>query len=279
MLPNQPVGVFDSGLGGLSVLREIWQQLPDESTIYLADQANFPYGTRPADEVRAFSSAHARFLRAQGCKAIVVACNTASAAALDHLRAEITDVPIVGMEPALKPAAHGTHSGVVGVLATGATLGAARFEHLLERFAASVQVISIECPELVVLVEAGQADSAPAVETLRAALDGPLARGMDTLVLGCTHFPWLVPAIRTVAGPDLTIIDPAPAVARQVRKVLAEKELLAGPAASPVGERAIFYTTDDAATMQNRLAQMLAGDYRVGATPQKTGAPTRPGRS
>ena len=224
--PGDPIGIFDSGVGGLSVLRAIRQQLPTESIIYFADQAHVPYGPLPLEEVRAFAEGITRTLLGQGAKLIVVACNTASAAALHYLRKTFPDVPFVGMEPAVKPAAEHTCSGVVGVLATPATFQGALYASVVERFANGVTVLQDTCPGLVMQIEAGRTDSPEVRAILEKALVPMLAQGIDTVVLGCTHYPFVIPAIEAIAGPGVRVIDPAPAVARQAGRLLEAGGLL-----------------------------------------------------
>ncbi len=216
----RPIGVFDSGVGGLTVLREIRRQLPDEPVIYIADQAHVPYGSRPLEEVRQFSESIARFLINRSCKLVVVACNTASAAALHHLRATFPEIPFVGMEPAVKPAAETTQTGIVGVLATPATFQGTLYASLIERFARGVQIHQDTCSGLVGQIEAGNLDSIETRQILEKAIYPMLAHGVDTIVLGCTHYPFVIPMIEEIAGPQVRVIDPSPAVARQVRRVL-----------------------------------------------------------
>jgi len=224
-MSNQPIGIFDSGIGGLSVWREIARQLPHEDTIYFADQIHIPYGPRSLEEIRSFSEAITRFLLAHNCKLIVVACNTASAAALKHLRATFPDVLFVGMEPAVKPAAESTRTGVVGVLATPATFQGELFASVVERFATGVQLIKQVCPGLVERIEAGRLDTPDTLAMLDRFLQPIREAGADTIVLGCTHYPFVIEAIRQLA-PEVNVIDPAPAVARQVDRVLRERGLL-----------------------------------------------------
>jgi glutamate racemase len=212
------IGVFDSGLGGLSVLREIRRELPDASLHYVADSAWVPYGSRGADVIQQRSMALARFLVEHGADVIVVACNTATAAAVPLLRQALA-LPVVGMEPAVKPATVATRNGKVGVLATVGTLQSARFAALLDQFGSGIEVLTRACPGLVELVEAGQLDG-PQVRTLVEQYTAPLLRaGADTLVLGCTHFVFLRRLIEEVAGPDVQVIDTGAAVARRVRLV------------------------------------------------------------
>jgi glutamate racemase len=221
-----PIGIFDSGIGGLSVWREIAAQLPHEDTFYFADQIHIPYGPRTLEEIRSFSEAVTRFLLGRGSKIIVVACNAASAAALKHLRVTFPDIPFVGMEPAVKPAAETTHTGVVGVLATPATFQGELFASVVERFANGVQLVKEVCPGLVQQVEAGRLNTPDTLAMLDRFLTPIRAANADTIVLGCTHYPFVIEAIRQLA-PGVNVIDPAPAIARQVDRVLHERGLLA----------------------------------------------------
>jgi glutamate racemase len=222
------IGIFDSGVGGLSVLREIRMLLPDENLIYFADQAHVPYGLRPVDQVRAFSEGITRFLLSKSAKIIVVACNTASAAALHELRQYFPEVPFVGMEPAVKPAAEQTKTGVVGVLATPATFQGALYASVVERFASGVIVLQHTCPGLVAQIEQGELDSPKTREILEGALLPMLQKGIDTVVLGCTHYPFVIPLIERICGDQVRVIDPAPAVARQTQRVLESAQLISG---------------------------------------------------
>lgn len=219
------IGVFDSGVGGLSVWRELVRILPGESTIYLADQAHVPYGPRPAAEVRQFAEGITRWLLAQGAKAIVVACNAASAAALQHLRQTFPLTPFIGMEPAVKPAAQQTQSGVVGVLATPGTFQGQLFAQTAARFAAGVRLINQPCPGLVESIERGEHDGPRVAQMLRGWLEQMLAQNADSLVLACTHYPFVLPVIRQIVGDRMRVIDPAPAVARQLQRVLRQPGL------------------------------------------------------
>jgi len=223
--PDDPVGVMDSGVGGLSVLIHLRQLLPAERILYVADQLHIPYGPRPPEQVRDFTAGITRFLLRHGAKLIVVACNTASAAALDYLRLTFPDVPFVGMEPAVKPAALTTRSGKVGVLATPSTLNSNRYAALMARFAAGIEVYEDPCVGLVQLIEAGALDTPETRQLLGRIIDPMLAAGVDTLVLGCTHYPFVRPLLQELAGEQVSIIDPAPAVARHTRYVLQQRGL------------------------------------------------------
>ncbi len=224
MSNSQPIGIFDSGVGGLSVWREIARQLPHEDTIYFADQKHIPYGPRSMAEIRSFAEAITRFLLDRGSKLIVVACNAASAAALKYLRATFPDVPFVGMEPAVKPAAETTRTGVVGVMATPATFQGELFASVVERFANGVKLINQVCPGLVEQVEAGQLDTPDTVAMLDRFLVSIRDAQADTIVLACTHYPFVIETIRRLA-PGVHVIDPAPAIARQAGRVLNERAL------------------------------------------------------
>ncbi len=217
-----PVGIFDSGVGGLSVLRAVREFMPEQDILYLADQAHVPYGPRPLLQVREFAEGITRFLLDRGAGLIVVACNAASAASLHYLRNTFPGVPFVGMEPAVKPAAEQTRSGVVGVLATPATFQGALYASVLERFARDVTVLQDTCPGLVAEVESGNLEEDAIREILTNALSPMLQAGIDTVVLGCTHYPFVIPLIQEIAGPGVRVIDPAPAIARQTRRLLSQ---------------------------------------------------------
>jgi len=253
MSNSQPIGVFDSGVGGLSVWQELVRQYPHESTLYLADQAHVPYGRRTLAEVRQFTEGITRFLLAQGAKLIVVACNAASGAALHHLREAFPDVPFVGMEPAIKPAAEQTRTGVIGVIATPITFEGDLFQQLARRYADRVRLETHGSAGLVQAVEDGALETPETLALLHSCLDPMLAAGADQIVLGCTHYPFLQPAIEQIVGPGVTIVDPSPAVARQAGRLLAAREALASPDQRPTHR---FYTTGNAgqlATLARRL--------------------------
>ena len=217
------LGVFDSGLGGLSVLREIVARRPDVDALYVADSGHCPYGAKPADRIIARADAITEFLLGQGAQLIVVACNTATIAAVEYLRANYS-VPFVGMEPAVKPAVAATRSGVIGVLATGAALAGDKLHRLIDRHRGEVRVITQPCPGLVEQVEAGDLDG-PETRRLLAQYALPLvAAGADVLVLGCTHYPFLRPALAEVVGAGVTLLDTGEAVARRVDSLLPPRE-------------------------------------------------------
>jgi glutamate racemase len=270
-----PIGIFDSGVGGLSVLREIRKQLPDEPVIYLADQAHVPYGPRPLEEVRGFSETITRFLLSQGANIIVVACNTASAAALHHLRQVFPDIPFVGMEPAVKPAAENSHSRVVGVLATPATFQGALYASVVERFAQDVTLLQHTCPGLVQQIEAGELDTPETHRIIEEALLPMLEKGIDTVVLGCTHYPFVIPLIEQITGPNVRVVDPAPAVARQTARLLEANGVHHRLTQPP---RLRFQTTGEAIRLELLLPRLLGESGKVDPLHWKNENTLLPGR-
>src|SRR5512146_1892036 len=218
-----PIGVFDSGVGGLSILRAIRQQMPEEPVIYFGDQRHIPYGPRPLLQVRDFSESITRFLLDHNAKLIVVACNAASAAALTYLRGTFPQMHFVGMEPAIKPAAEHTETGVVGVLATPATFQGALYASVVERFGQGVELLKDTCPGLVQQIEAGDLDGPVTRRILESALRPMMAQDIDTVVLGCTHYPFVIDQIQRIVGDKVRVIDPAPAVARQAKRLLEKR--------------------------------------------------------
>ncbi|RQP34160.1 glutamate racemase [Burkholderia ubonensis] len=255
-----PVGVFDSGLGGLSVLRAVRAQLPDESFVYVADSRNAPYGPRDEAFITERTLAIGEWLAREGAKALVVACNTATAQSIAAIRTRLA-IPLVGVEPGIKPAAALSASGIAGVLATQSTLASARFQALLDRYGAGRRFICQPGHGLVEAVERGDTNS-PA---LRALLDGYLQpmldAGADTLVLGCTHYPFFTETIRDLVGDRLTIVDTSDAIARQLARVLDERGLRA-----PAGTRAApprFCSTSDGRQLRALASTLLGLDAPV----------------
>lgn len=258
-----PIGVFDSGVGGLSVLREIRALLPNESLLYVADSGHVPYGEKSPEFIRERCRVLAEFLLSQGAKALVVACNTATVAGVAELRELYPQLPLVGMEPAVKPAAAATQSGVVGVLATTGTLKSAKFAALLDRFASDVRVITQPCPGLVERIEAGELESAATRDLLQAFVAPLLAEGCDTLILGCTHYPFIKPLLRSLLPESISLIDTGAAVARQVQRLLAEHDVLAaGPA-----QAAQFWSSAEPKAMQQILPLLWGAAAEVRALP------------
>lgn len=221
-----PVGVFDSGVGGISVAREIRRALPAEHLLYVADTAYVPYGDRGDEEVRARTLAIGEWIQGQGAKVLVVACNTASGAALEALRERLT-IPVIGLEPALKPAVRQTRNGRVGVMATSGTLRSARFQRLVDNYADGVEVVRDPCPGLADLVEDGLL-AGPELARRMEAYVAPLREsGVDTVVLGCTHYVFVRDAIREALGPEVRLLDSGEAIARRTRQILEEAGALA----------------------------------------------------
>ena len=263
-----PIGVFDSGVGGLSVLRAMRELMPNESVTYFGDQGHVPYGPRSMEQIQKFSEGVTRFLLEQNSKLIVVACNTASAAALKYLRRRFPDVPFVGMEPAVKPAAEITKTGKVGVLATPATFQGALYASVVERFGAGVEFFQHTCPGLVSQIEKGELESSTTRAILEDALLPMLEKNIDTVVLGCTHYPFVIPLIEQIVGDAkrVRVIDPAPSVARQVKRLLE-----AGGKMNQTSEslRVRFYTSADPASMKSLLSLLLGTDGEVGSVTWK----------
>ena len=256
-----PIGIFDSGIGGLSVLRAIRSQMPTESILYFGDQGHIPYGPRPMEQIRDFSEAITNFLLERNAKIIVVACNTASAAALKYLREKFPDVQFVGMEPAVKPAAETTQTGRVGVLATPATFQGALYASVVERFANGVELFQNTCNGLVQQIERGNLQGSETRTILENALHPMLEKNIDTVVLGCTHYPFVIPLIQEIVGDDVRVIDPAPSVAKQAQRLL-EAEGVVNE--SDANGKIKFFTSGDANVLKSQLPVLLGenGDVK-----------------
>ena len=229
-LMNQPIGVLDSGVGGLSVLKHIHTLLPHESLLYVADSKHAPYGNKTPEQIQARCFEITEFLVAHQAKAIVVACNTATAAAIDVLRAKYTTpdffIPIIGMEPAVKPAAEASKNGIIGVLATVGTLKSAQFAALLESYGRNVKVVTQACVGLVECIERGELETETTLALLEQYCQPLLNEGADTIVLGCTHYPFVRPLIEKIVGSQVALIDTGAAVANQLKHKLLEFNLL-----------------------------------------------------
>ena len=262
MSDSSSIGVLDSGMGGISVLHEMQRLLPCERFLYVADSRHMPYGPKPPEYIQARCDLIAHFLIDRGVKALVLACNTATAAAVDQMR-ETWSVPVIGMEPAVKPAAAATKTRVVGVLATSGMLASSRFAALLDRFADGIQVVTQPAPELVLLVEAGHLDGDAARAACESAIRPLLGEGADVIVHGCTHFPFLKPVIGDIAGPDIIQIDTGAAVARRIASVLASRNLIS---TDPVGGTQ-FFTSGDI-EKANAVVGKLYGRAAVEALPE-----------
>lgn len=250
-------GIFDSGLGGLSVARAVAEQLPGEPFVYVADSAYAPYGPRPAEEIAARSRKLTDFLLSEGCQAILVACNTATSVAIDELRDLHPGVPFVGLEPAVKPA---SGAGRVGVMATRATLDSERYRRLRDRYFGDRPVLEDDCAGLVALIEA-EAPEGPLVRQRLREIVGPLlGAGVDTLVLGCTHYPLVMGTLKELCGPGVRLLDPAPAAARQLGRLLGRRPsppLPLRPDLTPASARPyVFHSTGNGRALRRMVGQM-----------------------
>ena len=253
---NNPIGVFDSGVGGISVLKHIHALLPHEDLMYVADSKYAPYGNKTAEEITARCFELADYLIAKNVKALVVACNTATAAAIDELR-ETFDIPIIGMEPAVKPAAEASKNGVIGVLATVGTLKSAQFAALLESYGRNVKVVTQACVGLVECIERGELDTPETKALIRQYTAPLLADGADTIVLGCTHYPFVKHVIQEIVGDKITLIDTGAAVAKQLKRQLEEKGLL-----STSQEKAeVNFWTNSEAENAHKVTEKLWGNH------------------
>ena len=225
MNTKQPIGIFDSGVGGLSIWHEIVNLLPIENTIYLADSKNAPYGQKSQEKIIEFSIKNTELLLQRGCKLIVVACNTATTNAIKYLRTNY-DVPFIGIEPAIKPAVLQTKNNIVGILATQGTLSSELFNNTSQKFSEGITIIEQIGEGLVPLIEEGKRDSVEMENLLQLYLKPMIEKNIDYLVLGCSHYPFLIPQIRNIVGKNVTIIDSGEAVARQTKAVLEKHDLL-----------------------------------------------------
>ncbi len=247
---KQPIGIFDSGIGGTSVWRDLQRELPNENMIYLADSKNAPYGEKTKDQIISLSTKNTDWLLENGCKLIVVACNTATTNAIDHLRATY-DIPFIGIEPAIKPAALMSGTGKVGVLATKGTLSSQLFLKTSRTHAREIEVIEQEGIGLVRLIESGRYQDESARELLKLYLDPMIRANIDYLVLGCTHYPYLIPALKELLPENVTIIDCGEAVARQTRRIL-EKNSLSNESGQAVTHQ--FFVNESSKVLEAILA-------------------------
>lgn len=247
-----PIGIFDSGIGGTSIWKEIALALPHEDTLYLADSKNAPYGEKSKEEILQLSIKNTEWLLRRHCKLIVVACNTATTNAIDHLRQNFT-VPFIGIEPAIKPAALGSKTKKVGILATKGTLASSLFHNTAQLYASGIEVLEREGKGLVELLENGNLHSKEMDVLLRSYIGPMVENGIDHLVLGCTHYPYLVPKLKELLPPHVTIIDSGLAVAKQTKNVLTAHALLNNTGHSPKHQ---FYTNTDVAILSSFLADV-----------------------
>ncbi len=255
MSNTNPIGLFDSGVGGTSIWKEIHLLLPNESTIYLADSANAPYGPKGKEKIIDLSVKNTELLLKKGCKLIVVACNTATTNAIDHLRKRY-DVPFIGIEPAIKPAALKSETKSVGILATKGTLSSELFHKTLDLFANGITVIEQEGTGLVELIENGQRESATMHTLLKNYLSPMIEANIDHLVLGCSHYPYLIDQIKDILPNSVKIIDSGEAVAKQTKSILEEHNLLNNDADAPSQK---FYTNGTISTLQD----LIGAQYNI----------------
>lgn len=250
------IGVLDSGVGGLSVLREIHRLLPGYPTLYFADQGHLPYGPRDPREVRILVQAITRFLLDHGAGMIVIACNAASAASLHDLRAQFPDIPFVGMEPAVKPAAEATLTGVIGVLTTQATANGPLYARVLKQYASHLRVLTQIAPELVQMVETQSQHTSESRATIQRYVQPITEAGADQIALACTHFPFLADSIQEMVGANVHLIDPGPAIARQVARVLPNS-------ITPAPVPHAYFTTGAPQAFRTLLKQLLNIDQAL----------------
>ncbi len=248
-LAKQPIGIFDSGIGGTSIWKEIHQLLPNESTIYLSDSKNAPYGEKSAQEIISLSIKNTELLIKKGAKIIVVACNTATTNAIQHLRTNY-EIPFIGIEPAIKPASLKTKTGIVGILATKGTLNSALFEKTSSSLTNEITIIEQVGEGLVELIENGKMHTDEMTFLLKKYIEPMLKKKCDCIVLGCTHYPYLLPQIQEITGNDVQIIDSGEAVARQVKNILSQQNLLNHSSKSSSN---IFYINKDKTVLKNIL--------------------------
>jgi glutamate racemase len=226
MASCRPIGIFDSGVGGLTVANAISLLLPNEAILYIGDTARIPYGNKSKDDIEKFSLEMTKFLLDKDCKAIVIACNTASAYALEAVRNTYPDIPVIAMEPAVKPAIEQSKTGAIGVLATLGTLKSDRYSHLKDKFGQGIQILENPCLGLVDNIEAGKWNDPETVLLLETILKPMVDAQVDHIVLGCTHYPIVIPLIANIMGDSVQLVNPAPAIAKQVYRQLAERNLL-----------------------------------------------------
>ena len=258
-MSDSPIGIFDSGVGGTSIWKEISKLMPFEETIYLADSKNAPYGEKSKEQILQLSIKNTDLLLEKGCKIIVVACNTATTNAISYLRANY-NLPFIGIEPAIKPAALQSESKIVGVLATKGTLSSSLFNSTSENHANGIKIIEQEGTGLVPLIENGKVDAEETRELLNTYVAPMLDQGMDCLVLGCTHYPYLIPTLKSILPDHVKIIDSGEAVARQVKAVL-EKNTILNTLGEPVKHR--FYTNVNPEVLKN-FVEGVADNILVG---------------
>ena len=253
------IGVFDSGVGGLWILKHLQDELPRYNYIFLGDQAHVPYGERQMEEIRDFSEEITKFLISKDCKIIIIACNTASATSLKYLREKYTDIIFIGMEPAIKPAVETTHTKKVGVLATPATFQGELYNSVVEKFANGVEIFKDTCPGLVGQIEKREFSSSETRTILEKALFPMIEKGIDTVVLGCTHYPFVIPLIKEIVGEKVSVIDPTGSVIKRVKSLLKEDIITNS---SSVGNIDVF-TSGEPKNMKIVLSGLFSLDLEI----------------
>jgi glutamate racemase len=254
------IGVFDSGVGGLWILKHLQKELSGSNYVFFGDQVHVPYGGRQMEEIRNFSEEITKFLIGKDCKVIVIACNTASAASLKYLREKFPEIFFVGMEPAIKPAVEVTRTGKVGVLATPATFQGELYSSVVERFAHDVEIFKDTCSGLVAQIEKGNLEGMETRFILERALFPMLKKNIDTVVLGCTHYPFVIPLIKEIVGEEINVIDPTSAIVRQVSRVLNENGL---SDESLVNGQVSIFTSSDIEKMKLILLKLFNKDINI----------------
>jgi len=258
-MDNRPIGIFDSGVGGLSVWRELVDQLPNESVLYYADSLNCPYGNKPLSEIKELSENIVKFLLEQEAKLIIVACNTATAAAIDYLR-DHYPIPFVGMEPAIKPAAINTRTGSIAILATEGTFNGRLFNETKSKYAKNIDVSIIVGEGLVEIVEENKIHKENSKQTINQLLKPVITKDIDHLVLGCTHYPFLIKQFTDVVGENVKIVNPAPAVVKQTKRILDEFNLNANLSNLPQYN---FWSSGDKKILNSLLSEITDHNYSV----------------
>ena len=254
---DNPIGIFDSGIGGISIWKEIRQLMPNENSIYLADSKNAPYGNKSKDEIRRLSEKNTEILLARNCKMVVVACNTATTNSIKHLRDKYA-VPFIGIEPAIKPASLKTKSKVVGILATKGTLSSSLFQETTNHYKEEIEILEQDGTGIVELMEHGKLDSVEMVNLLQLYISPMVEKGMDHLVLGCSHYPYLIPILKKILPVEVKIIDSGFAAAKQTKAILQLNNLLNN--SKEIGKHN-FYTNGSA----DVLKQILENRFNVSA--------------
>jgi len=254
------IGVFDSGIGGLWILKYLREKLPEYNYIFFGDQAHVPYGSRSQAEITKFSEEITKFLIDKDCQLIVVACNTASGASLKYLREKFPFIPFVGMEPAVKPAVESSDSGRIGVLATPATFEGELYSSVVERFAHDAKLFESTCVGLVEQIEKGELDTPKTLTILEKALRPMMDKNIDTIVLGCTHYPFVIPRIKEIVGENVRVIDPTPAIIKQVGRILDESGLINEVTDQGTTE---IYTSGNPAEVEAIILKLLGETIKV----------------